>query len=391
MATTTATPPKRRAIFEDEHEDFRESFRKFLEAEVVPHAKEWAEAGIAPRELTKKAAEHGFVGMAVPEEYGGAGVDDWRFNAVLSEESARSGGGGAMSGAMLTTDVCLPYLMATSTDEQKQRWLPGIASGDNIWAIAMSEPGTGSDLQGIKTRAVRDGDEYVVSGQKTFITNGINCDHVIVVAKTDKDAGHKGMSLIIVESDREGFQRGKKIDKLGQHASDTSELFFDDVRVPADNLLGEEGTGFIQLMQKLVPERLIIAVGSMAGAERLFDETLVYIKERTAFGRPIGSFQNSRFVMAELKTELTVTRCFIDECISEHVRGELTVDKAAMAKWWTTDLMGRVADKCLQLHGGYGYTHEYAVGQAWIDARITRIYGGTNEIMKEIIGRSLGL
>jgi alkylation response protein AidB-like acyl-CoA dehydrogenase len=391
MATTTASTPTRRAIFDDEHEDFRESFRKFLAAEVVPHAEEWAAAGRAPRELSKKAAAHGFMGMAVPEEYGGPGVDDWRFNAVLSEEAARSGGGSAMAGPMLTTDVCLPYLLAAATDEQKARWLPGIASGDSIWAIAMTEPGTGSDLAGVKTRAVRDGDEYVVSGQKTFITNGLNCDAVIVVAKTDPDAAHAGMSLLVVDADSPGFERGKQINKLGQHASDTSELFFDDVRVPAENLLGAEGTGFIQLMEKLVPERLIIAVASMAGAEHMFDLTLAYVKERTAFGRPIGSFQNSRFVMAELKTELTITRTFIDECIAQHVAGELGVDRAAMAKWWTTELMGRVADKCLQLHGGYGYTHEYPISQAWVDARITRIYGGTTEIMKELIGRTLGL
>jgi alkylation response protein AidB-like acyl-CoA dehydrogenase len=296
-----------------------------------------------------------------------------------------------MAGPMLTTDVCLPYLLAAATDEQKQRWLPGIASGETVFAIAMTEPGTGSDLAGVKTRAVRDGDHYVVNGAKTFITNGLNADHVIVVAKTDPDAKHAGMSLLVVDADSPGFARGKQIDKLGQHASDTTELFFDDVRVPAENLLGAEGSGFIQLMEKLVPERLVIAVGAMAGAEYAFDITLEYIKERTAFGRPIGSFQASRFAMAELKTELVIGRAFVDQSIAKHCRGELPIEEAAMAKWWTTELLGRVTDRGVQLHGGYGYTHEYPISQAWLDARITRIYGGTTEIMKELIGRTLGL
>jgi alkylation response protein AidB-like acyl-CoA dehydrogenase len=381
----------RRPIFDDEHEDYRESFRSFLEAEVVPNFAEWDEQGYVSRDLFTKAAEHGFMGMAIPEEYGGPGVDDWRFNVVLTEESVRAGVGAAFGGPMLTTDICLPYLLTTATEEQKERWLPGIASGETVMAVAMTEPGTGSDLAAVQTRARREGDQYVLSGQKTFITNGHNADLVIVVAKTDPEAGHAGISLLVVDSDSEGFSSGAQIGKLGQHASDTTELFFDDVRVPADNLLGTEGSGFVQLMEKLVPERLIIAVGALAGAEAAFGYTLDYVKERTAFGRPIGSFQNSRFTMAEMKTELAVGRAFVDQSIVKHCAGELTIEEAAMAKWWTTELLGRVTDSCLQLHGGYGYTDEYAISGAWADARIMRIYGGTTEIMKELIGRGMGL
>ena len=388
---TALKPPARRPIFEDDHEDYRESFRSFLAAEVAPKFKEWDSSGVVDRELFKKAAGHGFMGMAIPEEYGGAGAEDWRFNVVLTEEAVRSGVGAAFGGPMLTTDICLPYILSTGTDEQKERWLPGIASGDDVLAIAMTEPGTGSDLAAVQTTAILEGNEYVINGSKTFITNGGHADRVIVVAKTDPRGSHAGMSLIVVDTDSEGFSRGPQIEKLGQHASDTTELFFDDVRVPADNLLGAEGTGFMQLMEKLVPERMIIAVGALASAEAAFEVTLEYVKERTAFGRPIGSFQNSRFVMAEIKTELTIGRAFVDQCITKHVAGELTIEEAAMAKWWTTELLGRVTDSCLQLHGGYGYTHEYAISSAWVDARITRIYGGTTEIMKELIGRGMGL
>ena len=388
---TALKPPARRPIFEDDHADYRESFRSFLAAEVAPKFKEWDSSGVVDRELFKKAAGHGFMGMAIPEEYGGAGAEDWRFNVVLTEEAVRSGVGAAFGGPMLTTDICLPYILSTGTDEQKERWLPGIASGDDVLAIAMTEPGTGSDLAAVQTTAILEGNEYVINGSKTFITNGGHADRVIVVAKTDPRGSHAGMSLIVVDTDSEGFSRGPQIEKLGQHASDTTELFFDDVRVPADNLLGAEGTGFMQLMEKLVPERMIIAVGALASAEAAFEVTLEYVKERTAFGRPIGSFQNSRFVMAEIKTELTIGRAFVDQCITKHVAGELTIEEAAMAKWWTTELLGRVTDSCLQLHGGYGYTHEYAISSAWVDARITRIYGGTTEIMKELIGRGMGL
>lgn len=388
---TALAPSPRRAIFDDEHEDYRESFRRFIAAEMTPGLAQWSEAGVVPRELFKQAAAHGFLAISVPERYGGTGVEDWRFNVVLAEEAARAGVGAAFNGLMVMSDICVPYLLSAGDAEQKQRWLPGVAAGETVLAIAMTEPGTGSDLAGVRTRAVRDGDAYVLNGQKTFITNGRNADRVIVVAKTDPEAGHDGVSLLVVDVQSPGFSRGKQIEKLGQHASDTVELFFDDVRVPACNLLGGEGGGFGQLMKGLVPERMIIAVGALASAEAAFEQTLAYVKERKAFGQAIGSFQHSRFAMAEIKTELAIARAFIDQCIANHCAGELGSEEAAMAKWWTTELLGRVADRCLQLHGGYGYTTEYPIATAWVDARVTRIYGGTTEVMKELIGRSLGL
>ncbi len=384
-----ATAPKR-TIFTPEQEDYRESFARFLQAEVVPHTAEWEAAQIVPRELFKKFAEHGFLAMEIPEEYGGNGVDDWRFNVVLGEEGVRCGAGAALAGPMLTTDVVLPYLMNSATEEQKARWLPPIAAGECVLAIAMTEPGTGSDLAGIKTSAKRDGDDWVINGAKTFITNGINGDLVIVAARTSDDK-HGGLSLFVVERGMEGFERGKQIEKLGQHASDTSELFFNDCRVPAENLLGAEGSGFFQLVSRLVPERLTLAVSSMAGCEMALDITLDYVKERKAFGRPIGSFQHSRFTLAELKTKIEISRCFVDRCIERYVDGTCTVEEAAMAKYWTTDLLCEVTDAGVQLHGGYGYTTEYPIGKAWVDARIGRIYAGTNEIMKELIGKTMGL
>ncbi len=388
---TALAPSPRRPIFDDEHEDYRESFRRFIAAEMAPRLTEWSQAGVVPRELFKKAAAHGFLAMAVPEQYGGPGVEDWRFNVVLSEEAARAGVGAAFNGLMLMTDICLPYILKAATEEQKQRWLPSIAAGETVLAIAMTEPGTGSDLAAVRTRATRDGDAYVLNGQKTFISNGRNADLVIVVAKTDLKAGRAGISLLVVDPETPGYSRGKQIQKLGQHASDTVELFFEDVRVPAANLLGAEDTGFAQLMEGLVPERMIIALKALAAAEASFEQTLLYVKERKAFGQAIGSFQHSRFVMAEMKTELTITRAFIDQCIVRHCARELTAEEAAMAKWWTTELLGRVTDHCLQLHGGYGYTTEYPISTAWVDARVTRIYGGTTEIMKDLIGRRLGL
>ncbi len=390
MATMTLTPAAKRALFEPEHEDYRESYGRFLQAEVVPHYAEWEKACIVPRELFTKCAAHGFMALEVPESYGGNGVVDWRFNVVLAEESVRAGVADAMSGPMLHGDVVLPYIMATADEEQRARWLPGIASGEQILAIAMTEPGTGSDLAAIKTRARRDGEGWILNGAKTFITNGINADLVVVAARTSEDK-HGGLSLFVVERGMEGFERGKQIDKLGQHASDTSELFFNDVHLPAENLLGEEGSGFLQLVSRLVPERLILAVSSIAGCEAALETTLAYVKERKAFGKPIGSFQNSRFVLAELKTKVEITRCFVDRCIERYVAGTCTVEEAAMAKWWTTDLLGEVTDAGVQLHGGYGYTMEYPIGKAWVDARISRIYAGTNEIMKELIGRTMGL
>ena len=383
-------PAPRRELFDDEHEDYRASFRQFVEREVIPDFPAWEKAQLVPRELFTKAAAHGFLAMEVPEEHGGSGVADWRFNVVLSEEAARYGVGDAIAGPLLHTDVVLPYIMAAASEEQKERWLPGIASGERILAVAMTEPGTGSDLAAIKTRAVLDGDHYVVNGGKTFITNGINADLVVVAVRTSDDR-HGGLSMLVIEREMEGFTRGSQIEKVGQHASDTAELFFDDVRVPVENRLGEEGSGFLQLVSRLVPERLTLAVSSMAGAEAAFELTLAYIKERKAFGKPIGSFQNSRFLMAELKTEIVMTRAFIDRTIQRYVDGTATVEEAAMAKLQTTELLCKMTDVGVQLHGGYGYTTEYPIAKAWVDARITKIYAGTNEIMKELIGRGMGL
>ncbi len=387
---TTAPAPVRRAIFDPEHEDLRESYAAFLRREVVPHYPEWHAAQIVPRSLFTESAKHGFLAMEVPEEHGGPGVEDWRFNVVLAEEAVHAGVSDALAGPLLHSDVVLPYIMASADEEQKARWLPGIASGEQILAIAMTEPGTGSDLAGIKASARRDGGDYVLNGAKTFITNGINADLVVVAARTSVDP-HRGLSMFIVERGMPGFERGKQIEKLGQHASDTAELFFSDVRVPEENRLGEEGTGFFQLVGRLVPERLILAVSSTAGCEAAFAMTMDYIKERKAFGRPIGSFQNSRFAMAELATKIELTRCFVDRCIERQVAGTCTVQEAAMAKYWSTDLLCEVTDVGVQLHGGYGYTTEYPIGRAWVDARIGRIYAGTNEIMKELIGKTMGL
>jgi acyl-CoA dehydrogenase len=389
MATTVPSPVKR-TIFEPEHEDLRASYATFLQKEIVPNYQRYHDNQLIDRDVFTKHAEHGFLAMEVPEEYGGPGVDDWRFNVVLAEETVKAGVADAMAGPLLHSDVVLPYIMASATEEQKARWLPDIAAGRKVLAIAMTEPGTGSDLAGIKTTAKRDGDSYIVNGGKTFITNGINADLVVVAARTSDDR-HGGLSMFILERGMEGFERSKQIEKLGQHASDTAELFFTDVVVPAENLLGAEGTGFMQLVNRLVPERLILSVSSAAGCEVAFQMTLDYIKERKAFGKPIGSFQNSRFVMAELRTKIELTRCFVDRCIERYVAGTCTVEEAAMAKYWSTDLLCDVTDAGVQLHGGYGYTMEYPIGKAWVDARIGKIYAGTNEIMKELIGRTMGL
>jgi alkylation response protein AidB-like acyl-CoA dehydrogenase len=328
--------------------------------------------------------------MALDEQYGGGGVRDFRYNAVLDEELVRIGASGVGFG--LHNDVVAPYLDHLATEEQKQRWLPGFCSGELISAIAMTEPGAGSDLQALTTTARTDGDVWLLNGSKTFITNGINADLVIVVAKTDPEApGAKGLSLLVVERGMPGFSRGRNLEKVGLKAQDTAELFFDDVRVPAENLLGGENRGFLHLMENLPQERLSIAVGAVAAVERVLGLTIEYVTSRKAFGRPVSSFQNTRFVLAELQTQATVARTFVDECVRQLNTGELTVTDAAMAKWWTTELQNKAADRCLQLHGGYGYMDEYPVSKAWRDSRVQSIYGGTNEIMKEIIGRSMGL
>jgi alkylation response protein AidB-like acyl-CoA dehydrogenase len=384
----------RRTLFGDLHADFRSSFRTFLEREVVGEEGrygEWERAGIVPREVFARAGAGGFLGMSVPERYGGAGAEDFRLNLIIGEETQRAGVGSFGLGITLQNDICLPYFLRYCTEHQSERWLPGIASGELITAIAMTEPGMGSDLAAMSTRALRDGDDYILDGSKTFITNGINADLVIVAAKTDPSERHRGISLVVVERGMEGFARSRKLEKIGQHAQDTAELSFEEVRVPAQNLLGEEGEGFRYLVSNLPQERLSIAASATAAAEAALAWTLEYVRERRAFGQPIGSFQSSRFTLAELRSELDIARCYIDRCVVELDAGELTAEDAAMAKWWCTELQGRAVDRCLQLYGGYGYMVEYPIARAFTDARVTRIYGGTNEIMKEIIGRSLGL
>jgi alkylation response protein AidB-like acyl-CoA dehydrogenase len=381
----------RRALFDEEHELFRRSFRAFVDKEIAPHHLEWERAGLVPRELFLAAGSHGFLCMAVPEEYGGGGVDDFRYNLVISEEIQAAGVAGSGLGITLHNDICLPYFLHLGSDEQKRRWLPGMASGELVTAIAMTEPTIGSDLASMRTTAVLDGDAYVVNGSKTFITNGINADLVITAVKTDPTQKHKGMSLLVIERGMDGFERGRNLDKVGLHAQDTAELFFTDVHVPTTNLLGREGEGFLHLVHNLPQERLSIAMSAVAAARQALRWTLDYAKAREAFGQPIGSFQNSRFWLAEMKTEIDVAEVFIDRCVEALDAGELTAEEAAEAKWWCTELQKRVVDTCVQLHGGYGYMLEYPIARSYVDARIQTIYGGTTEIMKEIIGRSMGV
>jgi alkylation response protein AidB-like acyl-CoA dehydrogenase len=381
----------RRTLFEDEHELFRDSVRRFIAAEVAPRNEAWERAGIVDRDMFRSAGKHGFLGMGVPTGYGGGGVDDFRYNLVIGEEVQRAGINAAGLGWTLHNDICVPYFLSLCDEEQRARWLPGICSGELITALAMTEPGIGSDLASMATTAVRDGDHYVVNGSKTFITNGINADLVVTAVKTDRSARHRGMSLVVVERGMDGFERGRNLDKIGMHAQDTAELFFTDVRVPLANRLGEEGEGFRYLMTNLPQERLSIAATGVAAARTAFEQTLAYVRERQAFGQPVGAFQNTRFRMAEMATEIELGQTFIDRCVLALNAGELTAEEASMAKWWCTELQGRVVDACVQLHGGYGYMAEFPVARAYADARVTRIYGGTTEIMKEIIGRNLGL
>jgi alkylation response protein AidB-like acyl-CoA dehydrogenase len=379
-----------RTGFEDEHHMFREAFRTFVDREMVPNRDRWEEAGIVDRELFAKAGASGFLAMSIPEEFGGAGVHDFRYNQIVAEEICAADVYPAGLGMTLHSDVCLPYFLDYCNDEQKKRWLPGIASGELITAVGMTEPGIGSDLASMTTTAIRDGDEYVINGSKTFITNGILSDLVILACKTDPSERHKGMSLVIVEAGTEGFERGRNLDKVGMHSQDTAELFFNDARVPVENRIGEEGEGFLLLVKNLPQERLSIAVAGVGHARAILNWTIQYCEERNAFGQKIGSFQNSRFKLAEMHTEITIAETFVDRCVAALNDGTLTAEEAAMAKWWCTELQKRVADLGVQLHGGYGYMNEYAVGRAYTDARVTSIYGGTTEIMKEIIGRSLG-
>jgi alkylation response protein AidB-like acyl-CoA dehydrogenase len=380
----------RRGLYSPEHLDFAESYRAFLAAEVSPVYDEWETAGIVPRQTFARAGELGFLGFEAGTEYGGAGVDDFRFNAVIGEETAKALLGGFGSGLALHNDIALPYFLTYADAEQRARWLPGVVSGELITAVAMTEPGSGSDLAGISTRARRSHDEYIVNGSKTFITNGINADLIITAVRTADDP-HAGLTLIIIERGMTGFERGRNLDKLGLHSADTAELSFTDVHVPVSNRLAGEGDGFRALTSNLPRERLSIAISAIAAAQAVLDMTLEYVHDRKAFGRAIGSFQNSRFTLAELWTELELGRTYVDRCILGCNAGSLTPAEAAMAKWWCSELQGRVVDRCLQLHGGYGYMQEYPIARAFQDARVTRIYGGTTEIMKEIVGRSLDL
>ena len=380
-----------RTIFESEHHLFRESFRQFVDKEIVPNNQAWEEKGIVDRSLFEIAGSNGFLGVDIPQEFGGGGIADYRFNQIMQEEFDMAGVAAAASGLGLHNDICIPYFLEFCSEEQRARWLPGLTSGQYITAIAMSEPGTGSDLASIATTATKDGDSFVLNGAKTFISNGIISDLVIVAAKTNPEAGHRGVSLLVVERGMEGFERGRNLDKVGRHSQDTAELFFTDVRIPAENLLGEENKGFYYMMFNLPQERLNIAISAVAGTQYAFDLTLEYVKERQAFGQPIGSFQNTRFKMAEIATELELTWAFIDKCVLAHNLKNLTADEAAMAKWWATELQKRAIDQCLQFFGGYGYMDEYPISRLWRDGRVQSIYGGTTEIMKEIVGRGLGL
>jgi alkylation response protein AidB-like acyl-CoA dehydrogenase len=381
----------KRTLFNAEHRDFRESFEAFLTKQVAPNFSRWEDDGAVPRELFRLAGAAGFLAFEVPAELGGAEVDDFRFNAVIGEVAHGAGYTGVAAGITLHNDVCLPYFMEYCDDEQRRRWLPGIAAGELITAIALTEPQTGSDLAGIATRAERVDGGYLVNGSKTFITNGINAELIVTAVRTDPGDRHGGLSLLVIPGDSDGFERGRNLEKIGMHSQDTAELFFNDVFVPAANLLGSEGQGFLQLVSNLPRERLSIAIAAVAATEAILAETIEYVKARRAFGKSIGTFQNTRFVLAEVSAELELVRSYVDRCTAALGERELTPEEAAIAKWWASELQGRAIDRCLQLHGGYGYMLEYPVARAFMDARVTRIYGGTTEVMKEIVGRSLGL
>jgi len=369
-----------------EHRAFREAVRRFVASEVVPHHRQWEEDGMVPRELWRRAGSLGFLCPTVAEAYGGAGAD-FLYSTIVTEELLRAGATGPLF--YLHSDIVAPYLVHYAAEAQKRRWLPRMVSGETVSGICMTEPGAGSDVAALRTRARREGDGYVVSGQKIFISNGQIADLFVVAAKTDPDAGAKGVSLFLIESDRPGFARGRNLEKVGMHAQDTSELFFDEVRVPASNRLGEEGKGFAYLMAQLPQERLLVAIGAVAAAEAAVEWTLEYVQDRKAFGAPLAEKQHVRFALTEAHTEVTIGRVFLDWCIARHLEGRLDTETASMAKYRLTDMQNRVIDACLQLHGGYGYMREYPIARAWADARVQRIYGGANEIMKEIIARRL--
>jgi acyl-CoA dehydrogenase len=377
-----------RPVYNEEHGMLRDAMRGFIKAEIAPHFARWEEAGIVDRSYWAAAGQAGILCPNIPEAYGGAG-GSFKHNAIVVEEIGYGGYAGPMTNFSVHSDVCAGYILNAGTEEQKQHWLPRMVSGETVCAVAMTEPGTGSDLQGIRTRAVRKGDVFRINGAKTFISNGQHCDLVIVVARTSDAPGAKGLSLILVEADRPGFRRGRKLQKLGHLSSDTSEMFFDDVEVPVSNLMGAEGTGFATLMTELPQERLVIAIQSMASAQKAFDITRDYVRERQAFGQAIGNFQNTRYKLADLKADLLVGWSFVDQCLERHVRGELSALDASTAKLWCTEMHGRVVDQCLQFHGGYGFMREYEICRLYADARVQRIYGGTSEIMRELISRSL--
>jgi alkylation response protein AidB-like acyl-CoA dehydrogenase len=378
-----------RTLFDEEHLLLRDAYRAFLAEHVLPHHAEWEKAGIVDRAVWTEAGKQGFLGFDVPEQFGGGGQEDFRYNVVITEETGRAGATGL--GLALHNDVVAPYLVKLCTDEQKKRWMPGFCSGEIVTAIAMTEPGAGSDLRGMRTSARRDGSDYVLSGQKTFITNGVHSDLVVVAARTSEEKGARGLSLFGVERGMPGFTRGRNLDKMGMKAQDTAELFFDEVRVPKENLLGEEGAGFLYLVGNLPQERMSVAVLAVGSMEAVLAQTIEYCRTRKAFGQSIGSFQNSRFLLAELATETQVVRTFVDRCVEHLNAGTLSAEDAAMAKWYATEAQVRLIDRCVQLHGGYGYMMEYPVAKAFVDARVQTIYAGTTEIMKEIIGRSLGV
>ena len=379
-----------RNIYDDDHEALRASAREFIGRVMRPRAEEMIELKSIPRDIWQEAGKQGFFGFDIPEAYGGAGVEDYRFNAVVAEEWARFNM--ATSSCFgIHADVCPPYIVDLGTEEQKQRWLPGIASGDLIIGIGMTEPSGGSDLAALKTTAVRDGDDWIINGSKTFITNGYQADLVIVAARTDASKGAKGITLFMVERGMDGFVNGRKLDKVGMDESDTAELFFDNVRVPDENRLGDEGMGFIAMMQRLPQERVGSGIANIAHAKAILEETIDYAKDRKAFGQSIGAFQHNKFLLAELVTKIEVAEAYVDDCVIAHSKGELTAIDAAKAKWWSAQVQNEVLDACVQLHGGYGFMNEYRVARAWRDARVTKIWAGSNEIMKELIGRDLGL
>ncbi|QHS22674.1 acyl-CoA dehydrogenase [Virgibacillus sp. MSP4-1] len=380
----------KRPFLKEEHEIFREALQKFLAKEAAPFYQKWEQDKQVPRSFWKKAGEQGFLCPQVDENYGGLNAD-FGYSVVISEEFEKIGT--ALTGFGLHNDIVIPYIETYGNAEQKNRWLPKATTGEMISAIGMTEPGAGSDLAAVKTTAIRDGDDYIINGEKTFITNGYSADLVVVVCNTDPKAypSHKGISLIVVERGTPGFKRGKKLNKVGQHANDTSELIFEDARVPAANLLGEEGKGFYYLMNQLQQERLMVAIQTVAGIERMLDLTIDYVKEREAFGRRISKFQNTQFRLAELKTGLSIGRTFVDRLVEEHMAGEDIVDEVSMAKWWTTDLAQKAAVECMQLYGGYGYMEEYEIARRYRDVAVTSIYAGTNEIMKNIIAKNMGL